>query len=203
MSQTDEPTVSVEIRWVHGGSRASLCGAFSDWKPLPMTQRQEGYGPTFWAATVQLPLRGKHQYKFIVDDVWCYDVRAPTVRDERGNINNEMELANMTLSDLVGRWRGERKLKGGCYSSPDTNVQELEITPGFDYKWTSDQWCAKIGDDPGVALDISTGSCSIGREADGTQSIVFKEETWQGYNDHVPRKMLLAPGRINFLTRDT
>eukprot|EP01105_Mastigella_eilhardi_P012499 TRINITY_DN2859_c0_g1_i1.p1 TRINITY_DN2859_c0_g1~~TRINITY_DN2859_c0_g1_i1.p1 ORF type:complete len:312 (+),score=83.64 TRINITY_DN2859_c0_g1_i1:140-937(+) len=36
---------------------------------------------------------GKHQYKFLVDGRWCYDILQPVVTDPLDNVNNEIDVS--------------------------------------------------------------------------------------------------------------
>ncbi|MEI7835963.1 MAG: glycogen-binding domain-containing protein [Planctomycetota bacterium] len=47
--------------------RVAIAGDFSDWQPLPLRRRDDGY-----AVSLALPA-GTYQYKFIVDGAWITD----------------------------------------------------------------------------------------------------------------------------------
>ena len=42
--------------------------------------------------------RGKHEYKFIVDDQWRCSNEKPKINDGKGNINNFIDLTNYQTS---------------------------------------------------------------------------------------------------------
>ena len=66
-----------------------LCGSFTNWKdkiPLtfdPMSQK--------WSTTIRLP-KGKHFYKYIVNNVWIINPSEKNERDHSGNVNNVIEI---------------------------------------------------------------------------------------------------------------
>lgn len=71
--------------------RVSIVGTFNDWLPDKVQLRgpdAEGY----WYASLALP-RGKHQYKFVVDNAWTVDPENPLQdRDGFGGVNSVIEL---------------------------------------------------------------------------------------------------------------
>ena len=66
-----------------------LCGSFTNWKdkiPLtfdPMSQK--------WSTTIRLP-KGKHFYKYIVNNAWIINPSERNERDHSGNVNNVIEI---------------------------------------------------------------------------------------------------------------
>lgn len=76
-------THAVEFVWPYEGKQVYVCGSFGNWMArMPMNKEGDA-----WKLTLDL-YAGTHQYKFIVDDVWCYDVAQPTRVDAEGNTNN-------------------------------------------------------------------------------------------------------------------
>lgn len=70
-----------------------VSGSFSDWKPIPMC-----HDPVTNSFVSFFSLRlGVYQYKFIVDNVWSYDVEAPTRLDSEGNVNNVLFACTFCL----------------------------------------------------------------------------------------------------------
>jgi len=87
--------VDVKFDWNHGGSNAFLCGSFNDWKPLCMNKHNDN---TF---TLTLPLSpGAHQYKFIIDNIWCYDTQKPLVQ-YNSNINNFIQVSPRKANNVI------------------------------------------------------------------------------------------------------
>lgn len=95
------PTV---FRWEHGGNNVFITGAFNGWsRRVPM--HRSGNDFLYIAG---LP-KGRHAYKFIVDDEWRFAPDQPTVADTAGNINNVIDLTGFTAEDdyAPGRVRAD------------------------------------------------------------------------------------------------
>lgn len=73
-----DDTLDVAFRWDYAGADIKVAGDFTCWVPTPMPGRE---------LHVRLP-PGMYAFKFVVDGVWMYDMRRPTVRDADGNTNN-------------------------------------------------------------------------------------------------------------------
>lgn len=63
----------------------SLCGSFYGWSFGTVLEKNimQNIYETF---IVLEP--GTYQYKFKLQNKWCYDMNKPTITDEHGNINN-------------------------------------------------------------------------------------------------------------------
>ena len=48
--------------------------------------------------------KGRHAYKFIVDEDWRFAPDQLTVADTLGNINNYVDLTHFTADDDAGAW---------------------------------------------------------------------------------------------------
>jgi len=69
------------------GSKVFLAGSFNGWDPIaqPMTDKA---GDGLYACTVSLA-KGKHEYKFVINGVWCADPENPEwVPNEMGTLNS-------------------------------------------------------------------------------------------------------------------
>ncbi|ETW02119.1 hypothetical protein H310_05711 [Aphanomyces invadans] len=88
--------VPMVFRWEHGGRNVCITGTFNGWSAhVPM--HRSGNDFTYIA---NLP-RGKHAYKFVVDDEWRFAPDQPTVADVDGNINNYVDVSDFTsLADV-------------------------------------------------------------------------------------------------------
>ena len=53
------------------GSAVFLAGSFNNWEPLAQAMADKK-GEGVYTATLSLPA-GDHQYKFVIDGVWCTD----------------------------------------------------------------------------------------------------------------------------------
>ncbi|KAK1410124.1 hypothetical protein QVD17_36657 [Tagetes erecta] len=85
-------THSVTFVWNgHEGENVELIGDFSNWKE-PIKAIHKG-GPRY-EAEVRLA-QGKYYYKFIVNGDWRHSTSSPTERDDRGNLNNILEIGGI------------------------------------------------------------------------------------------------------------
>lgn len=82
------PVVPTVFRWELGGGAVYITGTFNGWsRKVPMVRSGNDF---VYIASLA---RGKHAYKFIVDDEWRFAPDQPTVTDAAGNINNYIDLA--------------------------------------------------------------------------------------------------------------
>lgn len=80
------PTV---FRWEHGGRQVYITGTFNNWEQqIPM--HRSGNDFTY----IHNLKKGKHAFKFIVDDEWRFAPDQPTVADIEGRINNFMDVSD-------------------------------------------------------------------------------------------------------------
>ena len=86
MKKTKVVSVTFSVQ-AEKGKAVYLAGDFNDWNPtgkkMTYKARQGAY-----EATVKLA-RGEHQYKFVIDGVWCTDpenIRA--VANDQGSFNS-------------------------------------------------------------------------------------------------------------------
>lgn len=114
-----EDTVPHVFTWEHGGGNVLLTGTFTGWeRHIPMHRSGHDF-----VTIVDLP-RGKHAFKFIVDDDWRFSPEQPVIRDASGNINNYCDLSNFHHNDTEPI-DYERKL-----SNPD--VSYGQVMPDFE-----------------------------------------------------------------------
>lgn len=79
-----EHSKTVEFCWPYGGNKIYLSGSFNEWGRTPLNHIPHQCG-----ASITLNLYpGTYEYKFIVDETWCYDVNKETKQDSNGNTNN-------------------------------------------------------------------------------------------------------------------
>eukprot|EP01057_Protomagalhaensia_wolfi_P000802 Protomagalhaensia_wolfi_Nauph_80__801@NODE_1463_length_1516_cov_42_033852_g1069_i1_p1_GENE_NODE_1463_length_1516_cov_42_033852_g1069_i1NODE_1463_length_1516_cov_42_033852_g1069_i1_p1_ORF_typecomplete_len351_score56_56AMPK1_CBM/PF16561_5/2_3e26AMPK1_CBM/PF16561_5/1_8e03AMPKBI/PF04739_15/0_00045CBM_48/PF02922_18/0_0018CBM_48/PF02922_18/6_3e03CBM53/PF16760_5/0_23CBM53/PF16760_5/2_2e03_NODE_1463_length_1516_cov_42_033852_g1069_i1631115 len=84
-------TVTCVFTWAHGGHTVYLTGSFNDWSVegrIPLVKAGHEF------VTVQDLPKGRHTYKFIVDDVWKFAPDQQTVTDENGFVNNVLDITN-------------------------------------------------------------------------------------------------------------
>jgi 1,4-alpha-glucan branching enzyme len=69
------------------GSKVFLAGCFNNWDPTAK-QMEDKKGTGEFTCTVMLP-KGKYEYKFIIDGVWCADGECPDwVQNDVGSMNS-------------------------------------------------------------------------------------------------------------------
>jgi hypothetical protein len=84
-----EDTVPTVFRWEHGGRQVDITGTFNDWsRQIPM--HRSGNDFTY----IHNLRKGKHAFKFIVDDEWRFAPDQPTVADIEGRINNFIDVSD-------------------------------------------------------------------------------------------------------------
>lgn len=82
------PTV---FKWEHGGKHVYITGTFNNWeRQIPM--HRSGNDFTY----VHNLKKGKHAFKFIVDDEWRHAPDQPTIADIDGQINNFIDVSDFT-----------------------------------------------------------------------------------------------------------
>lgn len=82
------PTV---FKWDHGGKNVYVTGTFNNWeRQIPMHKSGNEF------SYVHNVARGKHAYKFIVDDEWRYSPDQPTIADVEGRINNFIDVSEFS-----------------------------------------------------------------------------------------------------------
>jgi hypothetical protein len=84
----DRGGVPMVFRWEGGGDDVFLTGTFNNWSAkIPMSRSGNDF------VLIQELSRGKHAYKFIVDDEWRFSSEEQTMTDRSGNINNFVDLS--------------------------------------------------------------------------------------------------------------
>lgn len=89
LSDSSADTVPTVFKWEHGGRHVYITGTFNNWeRQIPM--HRSGNDFTY----VHNLKRGKHAFKFIVDDEWRYAPDQPTIADVEGRINNFIDVSD-------------------------------------------------------------------------------------------------------------
>mmetsp|Transcript_13839 Transcript_13839/g.22930 ORF Transcript_13839/g.22930 Transcript_13839/m.22930 type:complete len:252 (+) Transcript_13839:144-899(+) len=84
----DDDFVPAVFRWEHGGRNVYITGTFNNWdKQIPM--HRSGNDFTY----IHNVKRGRHAFKFVVDDEWRFAPDQPTVADIEGRINNFIDVS--------------------------------------------------------------------------------------------------------------
>ena len=94
------------------GKSVLLAGSFLDnWNNIKVMIKNKDTNN--FERVVYLP-KGKHQFKFIVDNKWLCSNQYPTIPDDQGNINNFIDLTNYSppeeiLKEELRKKLGEKK----------------------------------------------------------------------------------------------
>ena len=84
----DDDIVPTVFKWDNGGRNVYITGTFNNWeRQIPMHRSGNEF------SYVHNLSRGKHAYKFIVDDEWRFAPDQPTVADVEGRINNFIDVS--------------------------------------------------------------------------------------------------------------
>jgi 5'-AMP-activated protein kinase regulatory beta subunit len=79
------PTV---FKWEHGGRNVYITGTFNNWDmQIPMHRSGNDF------SYVHNLKRGKHAFKFVVDDEWRFAPDQPTVADVEGRVSNFIDVS--------------------------------------------------------------------------------------------------------------
>lgn len=108
---SEEDTVPTVFRWEHGGRQVYITGTFNGWsRQIPM--HRSGNDFTY----IHNLKRGKHAFKFIVDDEWRFAPDQPTVADIEGRINNFIDVTDFKayMGDK-GFEKDKAAAEYGCY----------------------------------------------------------------------------------------
>ncbi|TDH73905.1 uncharacterized protein CCR75_002979 [Bremia lactucae] len=94
-----EDVVPMVFKWEHGGRNVFITGTFNGWDKQCFMHRS-GNDFTYIANLT----RGKHMYKFVVDDDWRFAPDQLTMADVEGNVNNYVDVSDFVpLSDFDGK----------------------------------------------------------------------------------------------------
>jgi len=119
LSVADDDTVPTVFRWEHGGRQVYITGTFNGWsRQIPM--HRSGNDFTY----IHNLKRGKHAFKFIVDDEWRFAPDQPTVADIEGRINNFIDVTD--FQPYTGDKDFEREKVAAYYSTtrPTANTEK-------------------------------------------------------------------------------
>ena len=72
------------------GRDVYVAGSFNKWNPK---QHKMKYSEGVYSKTILLP-KGSHEYKFVVDDIWCVDPECKDwVRNGIGSLNSVVSVS--------------------------------------------------------------------------------------------------------------
>jgi 5'-AMP-activated protein kinase regulatory beta subunit len=119
LAAADDDTVPTVFRWEHGGRQVYITGTFNGWsRQIPM--HRSGNDFTY----IHNLKRGKHAFKFIVDDEWRFAPDQPTVADIDGRINNFIDVTDFKA--YTGDKDFEREKEAAYYSKPRVVVSKQQ-----------------------------------------------------------------------------
>ena len=89
--------VPYTFTWDEGGKNVKITGTFGKWSQFYDMK----YIPEekIFKCTINLP-RKRHEYKFIVDNVWKYSKKQQMKNDDKNNINNFIDLTNYIPEEM-------------------------------------------------------------------------------------------------------
>ncbi|CAM9242818.1 unnamed protein product [Phaeothamnion confervicola] len=126
--EEEEEVVPTVFRWEHGGRQVYITGTFNNWeRQIPM--HRSGNDFTY----IHNLKKGKHAFKFIVDDEWRFAPDQPTVADIEGRVNNFIDVSEFeayTGEDdfAAARGRAEAEEQYGQFT-PDIDEYTKEPPP--------------------------------------------------------------------------
>ena len=113
----DDDTVPTVFRWEHGGRQVYITGTFNGWsRQIPM--HRSGNDFTY----IHNLKRGKHAFKFIVDNEWRFAPDQPTVADIEGRINNFIDVTDFKA--YTGDREFEKEKAAAEYGAPYETVED-------------------------------------------------------------------------------
>lgn len=118
----DDDTVPTVFRWEHGGRQVYITGTFNGWsRQIPM--HRSGNDFTY----IHNLKRGKHAFKFIVDDEWRFAPDQPTVADIEGRINNFIDVTDFKA--YTGDREFEKEKQAAEYGTSNIDTEPLPDGP--------------------------------------------------------------------------
>lgn len=122
--KTIEKKYPFKFEWKGNGKSVLLAGNFLDnWTNTEVLVKNNDTGA--FELLLYLP-KGKHQFKFIVDNKWICSNQYPTMADERGIINNFIDLTNYSPPENLIVKNSNKKNNG--YSNRLPLNSELNLT---------------------------------------------------------------------------
>ena len=72
------------------GSEVYVAGTFNEWNPK---KNKLAYKSGVYSTTLMLP-KGRHEYKFVIDGVWCVDPECPEWNaNNMGSLNSVLNVS--------------------------------------------------------------------------------------------------------------
>lgn len=118
------PTV---FKWEHGGRNVYITGTFNNWdRQIPMHRSGNDF------SYVHNLKRGKHAFKFVVDDEWRFAPDQPTVADVEGRVSNFIDVSEFQPyvgdDNFFGKSK-EQKISNDEFSQVIPDIDEYTKEP--------------------------------------------------------------------------
>jgi hypothetical protein len=91
ITKPNSNVVPTSFEWREAGENVYLTGSFVNWDQKFLLRRN--LVEHKFEICLELP-KGRYEYKFVVDEIWKFSKFHPTIRDNRGNINNIIDNSN-------------------------------------------------------------------------------------------------------------
>jgi len=138
----DDDTVPTVFRWEHGGRQVYITGTFNGWsRQIPM--HRSGNDFTY----IHNLKRGKHAFKFIVDDEWRFAPDQPTVADIEGRINNFIDVTDFKAYTGDREFEKEKAAAEYGFIADEEETSADSATSGSEAKDSDGSSNLKIGPD--------------------------------------------------------
>eukprot|EP00529_Nitzschia_sp_RCC80_P021585 CAMPEP_0113462998 /NCGR_PEP_ID=MMETSP0014_2-20120614/12406_1 /TAXON_ID=2857 /ORGANISM="Nitzschia sp." /LENGTH=383 /DNA_ID=CAMNT_0000354929 /DNA_START=245 /DNA_END=1396 /DNA_ORIENTATION=+ /assembly_acc=CAM_ASM_000159 len=148
----DDNTVPTVFRWEHGGRQVYITGTFNGWsRQIPM--HRSGNDFTY----IHNLKRGKHAFKFIVDDEWRFAPDQPTVADIEGRINNFIDVTDFKAYTGDREFEKEKAAAEYGYTGEEPSPSPSSSSPG-DNNAAAAAAAAAAGGDGSTAADSAAAS---------------------------------------------
>jgi 1,4-alpha-glucan branching enzyme len=91
VSTAGKKRVKFQIK-AESGKKVMLAGTFNNWNPEESKLKEKGKTGVY-SLELSLP-KGRYEYKFVIDDVWCVDPECPEwVPNNYGSLNSVLTVA--------------------------------------------------------------------------------------------------------------
>ena len=91
VSTAGKKQVKFQIK-TESGKKVFLAGTFSGWDPKKNPLKEKGKTGVY-SITLTLP-KGRYEYKFVVDGIWCVDPECPEWSpNDHGSLNSVLTVA--------------------------------------------------------------------------------------------------------------
>ncbi|KAJ1450864.1 hypothetical protein M885DRAFT_531299 [Pelagophyceae sp. CCMP2097] len=123
---TPDEVVPTVFRWEHGGRQVYVTGTFNNWEKQ-IAMHRSGNDFTY----IHNLQKGKHAYRFVVDDEWRFAPDQQTVADIEGRINNFIDVSTFDAytGDENFLLRRSRSVDADAYARAIPDLDEYTKDP--------------------------------------------------------------------------